>query len=92
MRALVAGGARAPAPTCEEEALLLQQESSLPRGTGQYINMSISASVATIELNDPFFEIDLTNIMFDITFEMFVSLGNISLNLGEILTQLFLSG
>ena len=40
-------------PACEEEALLMQQESRLPRSTGSLIRLCISEAVSLLELNDP---------------------------------------
>ena len=34
-------------------ALLMQQESSLPRSTGKYVRLSVAAEVSLLELNDP---------------------------------------
>eukprot|EP00966_Prymnesium_polylepis_P242499 5607786-Prymnesium_polylepis.1 len=40
-------------PTCEEELLLMQQASTLPSSTGQYIRLRVADRVCVVELNDP---------------------------------------
>ena len=42
-----------PTPTCEAEALLIEQETRLPRSTGEFVRLSVAAHVWLIELNDP---------------------------------------
>jgi enoyl-CoA hydratase/carnithine racemase/thioesterase domain-containing protein len=42
-----------PLFTCEEEALVTLQDSTLPRSTGGYILLRVSDGVALLELNDP---------------------------------------
>jgi hypothetical protein len=44
---------RAPQLTCEEESLIMQQEGSLPRSTGELIRLSIAEHVSQLELNNP---------------------------------------
>ena len=40
-------------PVCNEEELLLQHDSALPRGTGEHVRLCIAECVALVELNDP---------------------------------------
>ena len=40
-------------PTCEEEALLAEQKSGLPRSTGSSIRLRTAGHLSLLELNDP---------------------------------------
>ena len=40
-------------PTCEEEALLMREETRLPRSTGKYVRLSVAVNLWLVELNDP---------------------------------------
>jgi enoyl-CoA hydratase/carnithine racemase/NADP-dependent 3-hydroxy acid dehydrogenase YdfG len=42
-----------PISTCEEEVVIVEQESHLPRSTGEHVRLSIAENVALLELNDP---------------------------------------
>jgi enoyl-CoA hydratase/carnithine racemase len=53
LRALEMQPHNGPIPTCEEEALIMQQEPRLPRSTGECVRLSVAEHVARIELNDP---------------------------------------
>jgi hypothetical protein len=42
-----------PTQSCEDEALLMRQESSKPRSVGQYVRLRVAERAALLELNDP---------------------------------------